>query len=628
MSESVDYGPPDWGSTWLLAFVAAAGLLVVTIGDAASRSGRFDGHALFWLGILLIILPIVWRVLINGVSRSERLALVVTAGLCLYAVKVVRDPFAFTFADEFVHQHNTNEVLRTGSLFGDNSILPITPYYPGLPTATATVAALTGLSTFAAGLVVVGSARLIATIALFLLIETLLHSDRAAAAGVLAYVSVPNYLYFSAQFAYESLALPLAMLFMAAVARREHAADDCESKTWTALAVGIAPAVVMTHHLTSYALLATLIAISALSRAVRWVAMRRTPPESVPSKVGGSAPVALTVTLATMVIGWLVLAGRRTAGYLSPVVNEAIAQTWGVLAQEAPPRALFQSTAETDAGNAVVAPTWERLAGLGSVAVLVVWIPLGLLALRRRHEWSPTLLLLAVAAVAYLGTFPLRFVPAAWETAARASEFLFIVVAAIVAATLALAGQSERWLRRLIATAAVGVLVTGGAVAGWPTDRRLAAPYRLRVGDTTIEPEVIAFGRWSAVALPHGQRIASEQSDARVLQLYGGHYAVAGRNPDVQDILHLPTFDDWMYELLREQRFRYVAVDRRLVSADNMAGYFFAPEGSPGAADRAPEMQIKFDRVGAERVFDSGDIVLFDMEAALINAPTVRVPSR
>ncbi len=594
---------------WIVAVVAAIGLLIVTLANALSRSGHRGSHALFWLGMLVIVVPIAARALSDGATRTERIWLSTVAGFALYGVKLVRDPFAFTFADELVHLHNVQTIARTGVLFGDNSILPITPFYPGLSSATAAFASVTGLSSFVAGVIIIGAARLVSTIALFLLAEAVLRSDRGAVVAVLAYVGVPNYLFFSAQFAYESLALPLALLVLACVARRTLARDDGEADGWAWLGYSIAPAVVVTHHLTSYALVATLVSLCLILPLVRRAGHRwKLDAEGTEHS---DAPFGLAGWTLILVTAWLVLAGRRTSGYLSPVLSRAISQTWEVLAREAPPRALFQSGGSA-AEQVAVAPGWERVVGLTSVAVVAVWVPFGLLALWRSRRVSPWLALLAAVSVAYLGTFPLRFVPAAWETASRSSEFLYIGVGTIMGAT---------WMSRrtshqsLIATAALAVLTLGGVIAGWPTDRRVASTYRIETAGAVFDSEVIELGRWSATGLPPTSGIATEPADARILQLYGGHRAIAGSNPDVEDILHLEMLDPWMIDLLRDERLAYAAVDSRRVASDNMTGYFFS---RPGGDPERPEAVIeKFDRAGAWPIFDSGTIVMYDLAPIL-----------
>jgi hypothetical protein len=449
-----------------------------------------------------------------------------------------------------------------------------------------------------------------------------LGSHRAAAIGALAYVGAPNYLFFSAQFAYESLALPLALLVLVTAARAAGAQDSRAVRNWTALGISVVPAIAMTHHLTSYALAGALAMVCVSAWAINLAASRRSSDARAMPWRPERGPVAHAAAAAIAVAVWLVFAGRQTSGYLSPVLTRAISQTWGVLSREAPPRSLFEP-ARTASDNAVgTAPAWERALALGSVAVVAVAIPAGILAVWRARRLSAVMVLLIVASVAYLGTFPLRFVPAAWETAARASEFLFIGVCAVVAASLVDRPRVLNRRQRGAAVVTVAVLVVGGIVAGWPSARRLAAPYRVDAAGAVVESEQISFGKWAAERIGRGQRIASEESAARVLQLYGGQFAIAGRNPDVEDILHLPTLDPWMLELLSEHRIGYVAVDRRRVSADNMIGYFFSADGGSSSARWPEAVYGKLDRIGAPRVFDSGDIVLYDVRPILLDGPS------
>jgi 4-amino-4-deoxy-L-arabinose transferase-like glycosyltransferase len=131
-----------------------------------------------------------------------------------------------------VHAYNADEIRRTGSFFSPNPILIATPRYPGLETATAALASVAGIGTFGAGLVVVGAARLIIVLALFLFLEGVSRSARIAGIGVVLYAATPNFLFFDAQFSYESLALPLALVAMLALLRWERADTVGESVAW------------------------------------------------------------------------------------------------------------------------------------------------------------------------------------------------------------------------------------------------------------------------------------------------------------------------------------------------------------------------------------------------------------
>ena len=103
--------------TALLVLSTAVGLMLVSAADALSRSGHAHGGALFWLGLLLILVPVTARLTSASPSRNERVGLLVLLGLASYLVKVFRDPFRFLYADEFVHQYNALSILSTHDLF-------------------------------------------------------------------------------------------------------------------------------------------------------------------------------------------------------------------------------------------------------------------------------------------------------------------------------------------------------------------------------------------------------------------------------------------------------------------------------------------------------------------------------
>ena len=200
----------SWGWLPALSLTGAIGLLLVAVADTLSRSAAGQYELLFWAGLLLMIVPIAARLASSEPARRERIGLIILLGLGLYLAKVLHSPYGFTFSDELVHSYNGTRILETGRLFNANSILPVTPLYPGLETITAALASLSGLSIFGAGLVVVGIARLIAMLALFLFYEEVSGSSRLAGIAALLYATNANFLFWSAQFSYESLALPLA----------------------------------------------------------------------------------------------------------------------------------------------------------------------------------------------------------------------------------------------------------------------------------------------------------------------------------------------------------------------------------------------------------------------------------
>lgn len=106
------------------------GLLLCSVANALSRAAD-PAIGLYWLGLLLIVLPIFYRLTSREASPRERLLLVLLMGISLYLVKVMRDSPVFTFSDEQVHAFNALQIDRTDALFKQNPILEVTPYYPG-----------------------------------------------------------------------------------------------------------------------------------------------------------------------------------------------------------------------------------------------------------------------------------------------------------------------------------------------------------------------------------------------------------------------------------------------------------------------------------------------------------------
>ena len=245
---------------WVLTAIAA-GILVVAVAHTRSRTGDTGAAALFWLSVTLIVFPAALTLAGTAATRGERVTMLVAVGLGLYAIKVLRDPFAFTFGDELAHFRNLQEIDRTGELYGTNSILPVTPRYPGVEALAQGVSETGSRSLFSAGLILIAAARTVFMIAVYLIFERISGSMRHASLAALICAAAPTFLFFSAQFSYESLAVPLAMVAVFLVVRRQSAVDLHEQRRWGALLVRVGTAIACTHHLPSYALLAFLLAV-------------------------------------------------------------------------------------------------------------------------------------------------------------------------------------------------------------------------------------------------------------------------------------------------------------------------------------------------------------------------------
>ncbi|MDQ2631615.1 MAG: hypothetical protein M3Y75_11700, partial [Actinomycetota bacterium] len=401
---------PRFSPLAAIVLTAGIGLLLCSVANALSRAAD-PAIGLYWLGLLLIALPVFYRLTSKEASARERLLLVVFLGLSLYLVKVMRDSPVFTFSDEQVHAFNADRINETDALFKANPILEVTPSYPGLEAATTALMKLTGLSIYPAGIILAGVARLVMLASLFLLFERVSGSARAAGLGVAIYAGNFNFLFWSAQYSYESLALPLLLMTMMALAERE-VAPKTALRAWGVPILLAIAAIVVTHHLTSYATVGFLL---ALTIAYWFVRKSWRPPN----------PWPFAVAAATMAGFWLLVVASSTVGYLTPVLSSAFDAIANTIGGEDEPRALFEGS-----GPAVEpTPLAGKAIAVLAVLLLAAALPFGLREIYRRHLKKPFALIFAIAAVAFFGTLALRLAPLAWETGNRLSEFLFVGLA-------------------------------------------------------------------------------------------------------------------------------------------------------------------------------------------------------
>lgn len=587
-----------WG--WLpeLSVVCALGLLVVALADTAARNQIGWAEGLFWAGLVVMFVPVALRLSTARATRRETLGLVVVLGLALYLVKLLHSPVAFTNIDEFLHWRTLDDIVQSGHLFRENPLLPASALYPGLEIVVAALVGLTGLTYFSAGVVVLGAARLVLMLGLFLFYERVGGSWRVAGIASLVYAANPNFLFFDADFSYESLALPLAILVVFLLVRREEApADSRVGLTVTALlALG---AVIGTHHVTSYALVAFL--------GLWTLAARYAERGQEKSEQWGPGELSLLALVGTLT--WLVLVANLTIGYLAPHLTGAVSELIQLLAREQTGRQVFVSS------TGQVAPIWERLTGITASGLILLGLPFGLLQVWRRHRRQAIALALGVSALAYPVSLAFRFTDSGWEAANRSSEFLFVALGFVLARGVVwLADRAPRPVRRdhapVLAVGAV-ILFLGGVIAGWPPAWRLPGAYLVDNGTRSIEPQGVMAAVWARAYLGPGNRLGADSTNMLLMGSYGGQHISTSLSGgvDVPWLLFAPQIDADLEALLRQSHLRYLLVDHRLARKPQLVRSYY-PAVAP---DR---VLAKFDQIkNVSRVFDSGDIVIYDIGA-------------
>ncbi|MEO7912030.1 MAG: hypothetical protein ABIV47_20495, partial [Roseiflexaceae bacterium] len=598
-----DTAAASWGQLPALSLLSALGLLLVALANNGARVGAAWSDVLFWAGLLLLFVPAAVRLIGPEAERPERIGLVALVGMGLYLVKLLHSPLSFTFSDELQHWRTAGDIVESGYLFAENPLLPVSPLYPGLESITVALADLSGFSLFAAGVLVLGTARLVGMLALFLFYEQIGRSARLAGIAALLYVANPNYLFFDAQFAYESLALPLTLLTLFAAARRARAPDrDAAGLTLISL-LGLA-AVVITHHVTTYALLAFLTVWSL-------IASLRARDRRAELHPRGLALLALVAS-----VTWLVYAATLTAKYLFPQLGGSLTQLIQLIAGEAVGRELFRSPAGQ------VSPLWERLIGYTAVVLILLGLPFGLRQLWRRQRENPLALTLAAGALAYPVSLAMRMTERGAEASNRGAAFLFVAIAFVLACWLVEQPFGLRlargWLP--VACAWATIIFLGGVAVGWPPPwARMPGPYLPAADSRSIEREGLAAAEWTRALLGPDNRLIADRTNRLLMGAYGEQRPVTGYADKVQvsHIFFAPQLGPAERQILRAGRVRYLVVDRRLSSGLPSAGVYFERGEVPGDRHTAPidsAILAKFDTLaGVSRLFDSGDIVIYDV---------------
>jgi uncharacterized membrane protein len=387
-------------------------------------------------------------------------------------------------------------------------------------------------------------------------------------------------------------------------ARRASTRDARERMAWTIAGVVTILAVVITHHVTSYALVAALAGVTAI------VSFRNR------RRVRVTAPWDLLIVAFVGSMAWLLTVASPTLVYLGSVFGPAIAQTVSALLAGRPIRGLFQATP-----GAVATPLWQQLVGLIWVVLLVVGIIWGLIQARGRTLSTTFAPVLLVAAAIYVPLQGLRLTQAGWETANRSSEFLFVGVALVLALAALTILTSRRYelRQRIAALTGCGVLlVLGAIITGWTYQLQLPPPYLVIASDgRSVEPEGVIDARWALQMLGPGNVIATDQSNALFMATYGRQLTYTGQERGVQGLFFAPTADASVLDVLRTAQPQYVVFDQRLRSWDHLVGVF--PPGGAGPLGPPsplldPATLAKFDAMdGVSRIADSGNIVVFDM---------------
>jgi hypothetical protein len=592
-------------SLWFFLVVVLCSAASVLIAFAFDLSRQSDAAAglLFWLGFAVVVVPLVARLFSKSISPVERILLLVMAGLTLFFVKVLHDPSGFTYHDEFIHWRTTDDILRTGSLFRENPLLFVSPNYPGLEAITAAMAGVGGLSIFSAGVAVVASAKMLLMLGLFAFFKRASGSGRIAGFACCLYMANPGFVFFDSQFAYESLALPLAVvaLLLVLIGKEVRA----RMLIFFALAL-VLVTIVMVHHLIAYVLFAFLLSWCSLSFILRR-----------PAEEQRWMTCAVLLSGAA-ILTWTVLFARETISYLAPIFESPLDDIVRILTGGGPRRAAFQSYSGEEA------TILERGLILSSLLLVAMGIMAGAL-LTFRDNWRNSLHVgLILAALLIPWTVPLHFVSTGGEIANRASNSLFIAggfVCAFVLQRIAQSPRARHFVMPLLVLALFLCIAGGLETGSGPTSRILPSTYHVAADSQSVDAKGLDAADWALAELGPDNRIATDRTNRLLLGSYGHQVPLVRTKGHEGDVL-APIFtranlSRTEQALLIKGDVSYLLVDMRLSSGLPVFGVYFENGEENSFAHRTPidrRALTKFDRLrNIDRLYDNGDIVAYDV---------------
>jgi len=514
-------------------------------------------------------------------------------------------PLHFSSFDEFLHWRTADDIARAGHLFSENSMLPVSPYYPGLEIVTNALSTISGLSTFYAAILVISAARLLMTLSLFMLYEQVTNSSRMAGIATIIYMTNPHFLLFDALFNYETLALPLATCMLYILARYQTLHKD---HRWIMLAAYIVLlAVTITHHMTDYVFDGLLILWTVASLfQISSRQMRR-----------NLLTIVLCGVLLSLAYAFL-LKGNPAWSYLSEYFGGAFNDLGHIITGTSTAKPLFVGPAGQQA------LVWDRLLMMASVALVAFSLPFGLLSLWQQHRHNALAVMFGIASLAYPITQMFRFTNFGSEITDRSAAFLFLPIAYVLTIFITHFWPTRKlsWKASSLITCAISVVFLGGVILEvGPAWSALPGPYLVVADARSVEPEGIQAASWALSHLGPNNRVATDRINQILMGTFGDQRVETALddNVGISPVFFSSQFGPQEVAILRQARIRYLVVDLRLSTALPLEGFYFEPDEPAAFRLTRPISSValtKFSTIPQiNRVFDSGDIVIYDVGA-------------
>lgn len=604
---------PPGGQKWsvlaiglVVAHLGALAGQVIAVGQARHDQHRWAAELLSDASLVLAYSSALWVLTAPHLDRFTRNTAVVCLGLTPTLMWRATNPLLFTGFDEQLHVRTLGDIVSSHRLFEPNPLLEVSARYPGLEMLT-TLVHQAGLPAMAAATAVILLARLVLVTVLCDAVEHMTGSARAGGLAVAFYALSSQFVFFNSQYAYQTLAIPLALGAVSLLARARSSPDPLPLAGGATVCL---LALAMTHHATS---------ILTAAWMVLWVAV-----ESRPRKLWIAYGACAAIGAALL---WAILQRNLLSDYFGPIIDDVTAQFRGGARRD-----LFEDSAGQQSRSLDKYLLLYYAGWLAAVAAGLL-----VLAYRERHLRMGPLLALAVPSITIPVLLAARAVPKGTELYDRLSSFLFFPFSIYLASLAAWFWWREPHhvgfkkhrtvvLVRAVGVVAAGVAFLGGYVLGsGPNWARLPGPYIAAADTRSMDSETLAAVRWTHDALAPGSRIGADRVSS-VLLASEGHLWPVMKGPvgvDTPALYVAPTWGLRETDMAASMRLRYLYVDLRLAdSLPPYGSYFFMGETGMGQQLTVPQL-TKFDKVpGINIVYRHGPVTIYDLKG--LGVPELR----
>ena len=538
-----------------------------------------------------------WALTGAHMDRPTRNAAVVSLGVFPTLFWRATNPMLFTGFDEQLHMRTLGDILSAHRLFEANPLLEVSPRYPGMEAAAVLLHQL-GIPTMAAAFLIILACRVVLVTLLCNIVEYMTGSARAGGFAVAIYALSSQFVFFNSQFAYQTMALPLALAGVSFIVRARGAQNPLPFLGGATICLF---ATAVTHHVTSFltAVLLLLWALAEKGRVRLWITY------------GACAAIASTLI-------WAIFQRQLLSGYFGPIIDDVRSQFSGGERRE-----LFKDSAGFASRSLDQYLLLYYAAALSVIVVAVV-----VLAFREGHYRLGPLILLTIQSASIPVLLAARVVPKGGELYDRFSSFLFLPFSLVVGGFIAwywwrephhFGFQEHR--RAVVIRAALVVLASAAFIGGYvlgsgPNWARLPGPYMAAADTRSMDSETLAAVEWTRNNLPAGSRIAADRVSSDLLAAQAGLWPVM-KGPNGIDAPSLYVATTWEApetDAAGSMGLSYLYVDRRLADElPHYGSYFF--KGEAGDGQQLTDQQLtKFDAVpGIRVVYRHGPVSIYDL---------------